>query len=235
MEESKTIQIINALFLIAAATIMQGTELLLNRQPEPILAKATVAKFSVIEELAEDRPHLNKDLDAALYLRDFVFTMPLSYTTVSYEYIGRYFITAYCPEECGWNGDPENLAGWRTASGEICHYSEQWYEPTTCAIDPALHSFGEVIAVGDGDARKIYITEDTGPGVKGRWVDCFVLTMDEVETWPTGFENVYRVEYTTHEITAKERRRTYELFNGYLHDRLPGPWRTGWHDFGASN
>jgi 3D (Asp-Asp-Asp) domain-containing protein len=42
---------------------------------------------------------------------------------------------------------------------------------------------------------KIYVTEDTGPGVKGRWVDCFVETMSEVNSWDTGWKSVYSVTF----------------------------------------
>ena len=56
-----------------------------------------------------------------------------TYTIMHKDYIGMYFITAYCPSECGYNG--ENYpAGWTTASGEICHRADWEYrlwEPTT--------------------------------------------------------------------------------------------------------
>ena len=69
--------------------------------------------------------------------------------------------------------------------------------PTTCAIDRSYHGYGEILMI-DG---KLYVTEDTGPGVKGHWVDCFVETMDEVRSWPTGWKSVYAVtmvEYDVH-------------------------------------
>lgn len=101
------------------------------------------------------------------------------------EYIGEYFITAYCPEECGWS--------WSTSSGATCHYSDDPMEPTTCAIDRNYHGYGELLMI-DG---KLYITEDTGPGVKGHWIDCFVETMDEVVYFDTRWTSVYAAWYET--------------------------------------
>lgn len=117
--------------------------------------------------------------------------LPLSYNYIETEYIGRYFITAYCPEECGWS--------WTTSTGTTCHWSSDWREPTTCAIDPKVRKYGEYIMVGDPDSsnKKIYHCEDCGPGVQGQWVDCFVETMDEVRSWNTRYDNVYLVRFKT--------------------------------------
>ena len=107
----------------------------------------------------------------------------IKHIDIETEYIGEYFVTAYCPEECG--------GSWSTSSGATCHYSDDPLEPTTCAIDRNYHGYGEYLMI-DG---KIYVTEDTGPGVKGRWVDCFVETMDEVNSWDTGWKSVYSVTF----------------------------------------
>ena len=107
----------------------------------------------------------------------------IKHVDIEAEYIGEYFVTAYCPEECG--------GSWSTSSGVTCHYSDDPLEPTTCAIDRNYHGYGEYLMI-DG---KIYVTEDTGPGVKGRWVDCFVETMDEVNSWDTGWKSVYSVTF----------------------------------------
>ena len=112
------------------------------------------------------------------------------YEYIETEYIGEYFITAYCPEECEWS--------WSTSSGATCHYSDDPMEPTTCAIDRNYHGYGELLMI-DG---KLYITEDTGPGVRGRWIDCFVETMDEVRYFDTRWTSVYAAwyEYRTYHV-----------------------------------
>lgn len=119
-----------------------------------------------------------------------------TYTVINTEYIGEYFVTAYCPEECGWS--------WSTSSGATCHYSDDPMVSTTCAIDRNYHGYGELLMIDD----KLYITEDTGPGVKGHWVDCFVETMDEVNYWDTGWKSVYSV--TIEEREAHNLRVTFD-------------------------
>lgn len=168
----------------------------------------------------------DRDLTTLIWLRRPKSEISSGRTSIvlEFEYIGTYFITAYCPAECGYNGN-NFPAGWTTASGEICHYSEEWDEPTTCAIDRNYHGFGEVILVGDPDDpdnRKIYITEDTGPGVRGRWVDCFVESMEEVYYFPTRYESVYRVIYTDVSMTEEERQEIHDGINNYFHHRGGG-------------
>ena len=128
------------------------------------------------------------------------------YETMEFEYIGTYFITAYSPEECGYNGS-NYPAGWVTASDTICHQSSDWTVPNTCAIDRSYHRYGEYLLVGDPDDpdnRQVMITEDCGPGVKGHWIDVFVDSYDQVVNWNTRYDSVYRVKYVGHYITGRE-------------------------------
>lgn len=130
------------------------------------------------------------------------------YTEIEYEYIGEYFVTAYCPWECGYNG--ENFPkGWYTASGEICHraeYEDRLYEPTTCAVDPRIHHIGE-----DGDLfyipefDRVFIAEDTG-AFSGYWLDLFYEDYYEMAAFPTGYYSVYSVEYVTRTVSTKENK-----------------------------
>jgi 3D (Asp-Asp-Asp) domain-containing protein len=110
------------------------------------------------------------------------------------ESIGWYYITAYCPYECGYNG--ENFpAGWRTASGEICHradWEDRYIEPTTCAIDRNYHSFGDYFYIEEFD--RVFVAEDTGSAVKGKHIDLF-YDDESVEGFPTGYYEVFAVEY----------------------------------------
>ena len=156
----------------------------------------------------------NKAVIEEAELRNIWDSADITYTTVETEYLGRYFVTAYCPEECGYNGS-NYPTGWRTSSGTICHYSDDPYEPTTCAIDRNYHRYNELLMI----EGKVYNTEDTGPGVRGLWVDCFVETMSEVYAWNTGFKSVYSVSYEEHFLSSNERKETHELINNYLHDR----------------
>ena len=118
-----------------------------------------------------------------------------TYTIMHKDYIGTYFITAYCPSECGYNG--ENYpTGWTTASGEICHradWEDRLWEPTTCAIDRSIHSFGDMFYIEEFD--RVFVAEDTGPGVNGRHLDLFYEEYDDVISFPTGYYAVYSVWY----------------------------------------
>lgn len=123
-----------------------------------------------------------------------------TYTIMHKDYIGTYFITAYCPHECGYreydDGTDNFPAGWRTASGEICHradWEDRLWEPTTCAIDRSIHSFGDMFYIEEFD--RVFVAEDTGPGVNGRHLDLFYETYDDVISFPTGYYDVYSVWY----------------------------------------
>lgn len=144
--------------------------------------------------------------------------MPCGQTSIvlEFEYLGTYFITGYSDEET-WSR--------MTASGEEVHFSEEWDEPTTCAIDRNYHSFGDILLVGDPDDpdnRKLYIAEDTGSAVKGHHVDCFVETMEEVNNFPTRYESVYLVTYIDLSMTEEERQALHDGIDSYLHHRSAG-------------
>lgn len=123
-----------------------------------------------------------------------------TYTIMHKDYIGTYFITAYCPHECGYreydDGTDNFPAGWRTASGEICHradWENRLWSPTTCAIDRSIHSFGDMFYIEEFD--RVFVAEDTGPGVNGRHLDLFYEEYDDVISFPTGYYAVYSVWY----------------------------------------
>ena len=219
MTEKQLIKTINSLLIFASFCTLYGV-MDFVRKPHTAEIRAHEGK-NVIEapEVIPEGKQAHAVLTAEAELRNEWQNVKVTYKTLELDYIGRYFITSYCPEECGYNGN-NYPAGWRTSSGTICHYSETWSEPTTCAIDRSYgHGYGELIQVGDADDvnKKIYVTEDTGPGVQGAWIDCFVLTMDEVKAWPTGWRNCYAVSYQTHTIESNERTEKHEHLNSYLH------------------
>lgn len=115
--------------------------------------------------------------------------------TTEYHYQGYYYLTAYCPWECGYNGY-NYPAGWRTASGAICHradYEHRMTEPTTVAIDRSIWSFGTVFYIPSFD--RTFIAEDTGSAVRGYHLDLFYEDYGEMSAFPTGYYEVYSVEY----------------------------------------
>lgn len=131
---------------------------------------------------------------------EYMSDSEVTITIMQLESLGWYFITAYSPSECGWNGDNYPV-GWTTASGEICHradWEHRYSEPTTCAISRSVHSFGEYFYIEEFD--RVFISEDTGPGVQGKHLDLFYEDYDSVLSFPTGYYEVFSVEYEEVEV-----------------------------------
>lgn len=152
-------------------------------------------------------------------MRSLMANVVCSYQYIEYEYIGYYFCTAYCPEECGFNGS-NFPKGWTTSTGTICHYSDTWSEPTTCAIDPKVRKYGDYILVGDPDSsdKKLYIAQDCGPGVQGKWIDCFRDNYSDMAAFPTGYFPCYLVTFKTKKFEEKGWFYKYDIFNSDLFD-----------------
>ena len=128
----------------------------------------------------------------------------VTYERMELTSLGTYFITSYCPSECGYNGY-NYPTGWMTASDTICHRAEYNYrlsEPTTCAIDRRFHSFGDVFYIEEFD--RTFVAEDTGSAVKGRHLDLFYEYYDDVCYFPTGYYEVYSVEWVEETVTVTE-------------------------------
>jgi 3D (Asp-Asp-Asp) domain-containing protein len=129
----------------------------------------------------------------------------ITYKEMRLTYLGTYFITAYCPAECG--------GSWSTASGETCHradYEDRLVEPTTCAIDRRFHSFGDTFYIEEFD--RTFVAEDTGPGVQGHWLDLFYEDYDDVLSFPTGYYTVYSVEWVDVTFITGEYEEGYLLY-----------------------
>lgn len=104
------------------------------------------------------------------------------------EPLGKYFITAYSPQETG---------SWQTASGIKLHratYENRYTEPTTCAVDPKLHKIGkngDLFYIEEFD--RVFIAQDTGSAVKGKHLDLAYTDLKSVKSFPTGKYQTYRV------------------------------------------
>ena len=115
--------------------------------------------------------------------------------TMEMESIGKYWVTNYCPAECG--------GSWATSSGATCHrasYENRLTEPTTCAIDLSVGDYGDLYYLPSFD--RVFIAEDTGSGVKGKWLDLFYEDYSDVVNFPVGYYEVYSVEYVYGEVPA---------------------------------
>jgi 3D (Asp-Asp-Asp) domain-containing protein len=104
------------------------------------------------------------------------------------EPLGKYYITAYSPQETG---------SWQTASGIKLHrasFENRYTEPTTCAVDPKLHKIGKNgIKFYIEEFDRVFIAQDTGSAVKGRHLDLAYTDLKSVKAFPTGKYQVYRV------------------------------------------
>lgn len=181
--------------IVVAMAIVMMVILLFNIAATPVLSMVKEYDKQLVLETAHQKSFRLEGASAwykSGYSHDGEVT---TYTIMHKEYIGTYFITAYCPSECGYNG--ENYpTGWTTASGEICHradWEDRLWSPTTCAIDRNIHSFGDMFYIEEFD--RVFVAEDTGPGVNGRHLDLFYEEYDDVISFPTGYYDVYSVWY----------------------------------------
>ena len=114
--------------------------------------------------------------------------------------LGNYYITGYTSIECGGSTT--------TASGTTCHkaasYEDSFENPTTCAIDPALHDFSDVFFI---EPFGYFIAEDTGSAVKSKHLDLFYGTTmtDYYDALAiTGYYEVFQVEYVYGSVQASK-------------------------------
>lgn len=222
LDEDRMISVVNFLLLIASVCIYHGLLYYVTvsvYEPKPYKEAIPNKEIILIETPRTIRiPKKSDELMGHTEILNAILSLPISYTTMHFEYCGKHYITAYCPEKCGYRVYPDGSdnypAGWMTASDTICHYSEDNSEATTCAIDRRYHDYGEYLWV-DG---KLYITEDTGPGVQGLWVDVFMPDYDSMASFGSHYSIVYSVTFETH---YSERRLINELINHYLPSTMP--------------
>ena len=162
---------------------------------------------------ATPTPQPNKHIDYyRLNFKDKLNSITVKAVVMRYEYIGEYYITAYCPEECGYrvysDGSNNFPKGWITATGTICHREQEWYKPSTCGINTKVNSYGDLFLI-DG---KVYIAEDTGL-ITGNWIDLFMPNYETMSSFGSHWTAVYSVSYIEIEQTKhfdindyKERR-----------------------------
>jgi len=122
-------------------------------------------------------------------------SVSISAVYMEFEYIGEYYITAYCPEECGYrvysDGTDNFPNGWVTSTGTIAHREEEWWNPSTCGINTSINNYGDLFLI-DG---KVFVAEDTGPGAVGHWIDTFMPDYESMANFGSHWTGVYSVSY----------------------------------------
>ena len=219
----KLIHVIYSLIMTAAFLINYGICLIPEDLAEKEEAKPsfTVKDFGSAPRVTHKpsvriKKQPNPAILKAVELRNEWQSVEITYWTTHTEYLGIYFLTAYSDEE---------TYSRTTASGVEVHYSEDPYEPTTCAIDRNYHQFGDLFMI-DG---KVYVAEDTG-AFRGLWIDCFVESMEEVNSWETRYDSVYSVSYEKHILPINERKELHEHLNNYLFSGSVGRGLHYWSD-----
>ena len=213
MNEQNVIKAVNLLLIFGTICLFYGL-LYYVTDEHRIFCKNEIASKTEIEQEPEEEkitPIYNESLNGYYELKNAYLGLEIRYQTIEYYYLGRYFVTAYSHEETG---------SVMTASGAICHYSDSNFEPTTAAIDRRYHRFGDYIAVDFGDYRKVYVCEDTGSAVLGLHIDCYVLDLESVYAWDTGYYPTYSVEFVEHQATGDKRMERQKLIREYLKEKM---------------
>ena len=156
-----------------------------------------ISEVSMYVELPEFYDFVPETKDYVDYVEEMYKPVIVHYRRMELVSLGKYFITAYCPYECG--------GSWSTASGATCHRACDNYrlsEPTTCAISRSVHGFGDEFYIKEFD--RTFVAEDTGPGVQGRHLDLFYEDYSEVLAFPTGYYEVFAVEWVEETVVVTE-------------------------------
>lgn len=155
---------------------------------KPTLTAPDVSKAF---EVKAAREVAKKVIDTNLDIREAIDSITFPTEEMVLTSLGTYYITGYTSIECGGSTT--------TASGTTCHKGN----PTTCAIDPKLHDFGDLFYIAEFD--QVYIAEDTGSAVKGKHLDLYFW--DDEYNYAlsiTGYYEVFAVEYVYGEELASK-------------------------------
>lgn len=169
-----------------------------DAEAEPQKLKADIHKptltapdVSKAFEVKAAREAAKKVIDTNLDIREAIDSITFPTEEMVLTSLGTYYITGYTSIECGGST--------MTASGATCHKGN----PTTCAIDPKLHDFGDLFYIAEFD--QVYVAEDTGSAVKGKHLDLYFW--DDEYNYAlsiTGYYEVFAVEYVYGEELASK-------------------------------
>lgn len=97
--------------------------------------------------------------------------------SADYEYLGEFTVTAYCPYE-----DEYGSVTAKPYNGEYIAV-----EGITVAVDPEVIPYGSVVII-DGHS---YIAHDCGGAVKGKVIDIFFDSIEEMNAWGKQIKEIY--------------------------------------------
>ena len=101
-------------------------------------------------------------------------------TVTKKTYLGRFYITHYCPCSrcCGVGGGKVTASGTRPTAGR------------TVGVNPRLIKYGTKLKVGK---RKGYVAEDTGGGIGWKHLDIFCNSHQEALNAGVSYQNVWAI------------------------------------------
>lgn len=151
-----------------------------------------------LEQIRANRKAARAAMDEVIGIKAYVDTITFPTVELVLTDLGSYYVTGYTSVECGGST--------MTASGATCHkaasYEDSFYSPTTCAIDPALHDFGDLFFI---ESFGLYVAEDTGSAVKGKHLDLYFWDSEyNYALSITGYYKVYAAEVVYGEVKAAD-------------------------------
>ena len=205
------------LIIIAVLTPLFIPSLQDETEEEPIKAIIQMPEIhisspdvSLAFEVKENRIKAKEIMDNFADITDKIDDVEIPTTEVVLTSLGTYYITGYTSWEL--NGSVQ------TASGAICHKADSIEDslnnPTTCAIDPSLHDFGDIFFL---ESFGYFVAEDTGSAVKGKHLDLYYgLTYEDNQEalTITGYYEVFSVEY----VYGSEKASKYDITSYFLED-----------------
>lgn len=220
MTETTLIETVNVLLLVAGVSLFYGltyyvADRVFPEETEPSYSDQFTPKSFGTAPINEwwNETTASETLEEIHEVEQHYIPVLVTYKEMKLTSLGTYYITAYCPSECGYNGH-NYPKGWETASGAICHRASYEYrlsEPTTCAISRKVHKFGQVFYIKEFD--RTFTAEDTGSAVKGKHLDLFYEDYSDVCSFPTGYYEVFAVEWVevTVAVTEEEYKAIQEM------------------------
>ena len=231
MNEKNLIKTVNSLLCFATAFIFFGTFCFIQDKHLMYDKDMPCKAENVVCFISEEEKRLityNEALDGYYELLNEIVGLDIKYCTVEGDFLGYFFITAYCPSECGYieytDGTDNFPCGWVTASDTICYRADEEHritEPTTCAADPR---YFHVSAEGGDlfylpDFHRVFTAQDTGSAVLGNHLDLFYEDYFSVVNFPTGYYPTYTAEIVSHTASGKDRMIRREIVNEYLKEK----------------
>lgn len=202
--------------LVIATALLSLTAKLPEMKTQP---RITAKDFVTPSPTPTPRPTPSPVLKVYNEFIDYVDSLPTSYTV--WEKVEEYpaYLTAYCAcSKCCW---PSTGI---TASGTEVHWSEDPFDPDSCAIDPAHHSFGDVFMLDNG---RLVVAEDTGSAVHdwsgGRvHIDVYLPDHSDVVNFETRKTTIWRVEQVTYYVPADQKFNYRKYLEEKIYEDLNG-------------